>query len=70
LLEGINTKKIKELKENADKGFCFDKIGDILRDRNENHPEEPEHRMEELEMYVKEYNKLTNKTITIKSLIK
>lgn len=70
LLEGISIKKISELKAGADEGFCFDIIGDILRDRNENHPEEPEHRMEELEIYVKEYNKLTSNKITIKSLLK
>lgn len=69
LLDGISQKMVTELKAGADEGFCFDKIGDILRDRNENHPEEPNHRMEELKMYLKEYNQLSNKSITIKSLI-
>jgi len=69
LLDGINIKKIKELKKNADEGFCFDKIGDILRDRNENHPDEPMYQMRELIFYLKEYNTLTNNNITIDSLL-
>lgn len=69
LLEGISTKNIEKLKKNADEGFCFDTIGDILRDRTENHPEEPMYRMRELVVYLKEYNKLTNNNITIDSLI-
>ena len=69
LLEGISTKMITDLKEAADEGFCFDKIGDILRDRKENHPEEPMYQMRELIFYLKEYNTLTNNNITIDSLI-
>lgn len=69
MLAGVNEKKITELKENADEGFCFDKIGDILRDRTENHPEEPKYRLEELETYLKEFNKLSNSNITLNSLI-
>ena len=69
LLDGINTKKIEELKKNADEGFCFDRIGDILRDRNENHPDEPMYLMRELVFYLKEYNTLTNDNIHIDSLL-
>ena len=69
LLDGVNTLKIEKLKKNADEGFCFDKIGDILRDRTENHPDEPMYLMRELVYYLKEYNTLTNNNITIDSLL-
>ncbi len=60
---------IKALKNKADEGFCFDRIGDILRDRNENHPDELKYRMEELVECLKEYNALSNKDIKINTLI-
>lgn len=60
---------IKALKNKADEGFCFDRIGDILRDRNENHPDELKYRMKELVECLKEYNALSNKDIKINTLI-
>lgn len=69
LFDDIDNKKIVELKENADEGFCFDRIGDILRDRTEKHADDPKYRMEELEMYLAEYNKLSKSKITLNSLI-
>lgn len=61
---------IEQLKAKADEDFCFDRIGDILRDRNEKHPEEFGYRMEELVERLKEYNSLSNKKVKITDLIK
>lgn len=61
--------EIKDLKERADQEFCFDRIGDILRDRNENHSDDVGYRMEELVECVKEYNALSNKKVKITDLI-
>lgn len=62
--------EIKDLKKKADQEFCFDRIGDILRDRNEKHSDDVGYRMEELVECVKEYNALSGNKIKITDLIK
>lgn len=55
----------------SEKNALFNTIGNLLRDRNENHADNPTHRLTELMMLVKRYNKLVDDSqqVDVNSLI-
>lgn len=66
------TEAVKDLLTSANDSLWFDRLGDILRDRNEKHPDNRTWRLPELQEAVLEYNKTVKKDkhIKLEDLIK
>lgn len=66
------TEAVKDLLTSANDSLWFDRLGDILRDRNENHADNKAWRLTELKEAVLEYNKTVEKDkhIKLEDLIK
>ncbi len=66
------TEAVQDLLTSANDSLWFDRLGDILRDRNENHPDNRTWRLIELQEAVLEYNKTVKKDkhIKLEDLIK